>query len=437
MRISIAASILILLLAALFGLPNHQRLVSVREGHAKLVAAAARLGVSIDPSRPDDPVRITKRERDDREADAKRAAAEFIAFAKEMEAMDKEGGPPDEAQQKRMMEFMDRMMSLDSAQLKILIAEVRANKELKDETRQGLIAFSIMTLSNDHPQAALALLTESADLFKEDGMGKHVVSSSLAKWAKDDPLAALEWVRKNSGKFPDLITDDAKRGLISGTAVQDPKLAFKLIGELGLKETSQVISGIMRGAKTSEQRTTTLVALREHLAALTDDKARNEAAGSAISMLASSVAEEGFEAGSKWAASANFSPEELESFANGLNNRSTRSSETGQWVEWIGQSLPAGKGDDHIRNIVRQWTTDDYQAAGKWLAAAPDGPTKNVSIRSYAETVSKYEPETAAQWALTLPPGKDREQTLKRIYQNWPGDDSAAKEAFKEQHGIK
>jgi hypothetical protein len=181
MKISIAASILILLVAALFGVPNHQRLVSVRESHAKLAATAAQLGVSIDINHPDDPVRVTKREREDKEADARAAAVEFIAFAKEMEAMEKKGGPPDEAQQKRVMEIMDRMMSLDPAQLKILIAEVRAAKDLKDETRQGLIGFSIMTLSNDHPQAALALFTESSDLFKESGMGNHVISLCLAE----------------------------------------------------------------------------------------------------------------------------------------------------------------------------------------------------------------------------------------------------------------
>jgi hypothetical protein len=436
MKISIAASILILLVAALFGVPNHQRLVSVRESHAKLVAAAAQLGVSIDPNHPDDPVRVTKREREDKEADARAAAAEFIAFAREMEAIQKKGGPPDEAQQKRIMEIMDRMMSLDPAQLKILIAEVRAAKDLKDEMRQGLIGFSIMTLSNDHPQAALALFTESSDLFKESGMGNHVISSSLAKWAKDDPLAAVEWVKKNSAKFPDLITEDAKRGLISGTAAQDPRLAFKLIGELGIKETSQSINGIILAAKTPEERTATLTALREHLATITDEKTRTELSENAVRRFAHNIADAGFEASARWISESNFTPTELDSLASGLFGY-VKSGETGKWIEWIGEKLPPDKADDRIRNLVNNWTRNDYQAAGKWLTAAPDGPTKNAAIRSYAETVSKYEPATAAQWALTLPPGKDREQTLKTIYQNWPKDDTAAKEAFKQEHGIK
>ena len=436
MKISIAASILILLVAALFGVPNQKRLTVVRQSHAKLVAEAAQLGISLDPSNPADPVRITKRGRGNKEAEAKLAAADYIAFSKEREAIEKNGGPPDEAQQKRIMEIRDRMMSLDSAQLKILITELRASKELKDESSQGFISFSIMTLANDHPQAALALLTESADLMKE---GKHLVSSSLAKWAKDDPLAAVEWVRKNSEKFPDLVTDEAKLGLISGAAMSDPKLAFKLIGELGIKEASSSISGIIEATKTAEDRTAVFAALREHLATINDEAARHNVANDAVHSLASSVASEGFEAGTKWLATANLSPAELESFASGLSS-TDKKGESGQWIEWIGTTLSADKSRDSIRNIVRNWTEDDYQAAGKWLATTPAGPTKNTSIRSYAETVSHYEPETAAQWALTLPPGQDRDETLQEIYDNWPKNDDAAKQAasaFAKEHGLK
>jgi hypothetical protein len=436
MKISIALSVLILAAAAGLGWRDHQRLAAVRERHAKLVAEAATLGIALEPSRPAASVRITKRERENKEVEAKLVAVEFIAFAREMEAIEKKGGPPDEAAQKRLMEFMDRMMSLDSSQLKILIAEVRATRDLKDETRQGLIGFSIMTLSNDHPQAALALFTETSDLFKGEGMSEHLVSSSLSRWAKDDPLAALEWVKINGAKFPDLVTDDVKRGLVTGAAANDPKQAFKLIGELGLKETSQAMSGIMRAARTPEERTMAIVALREHLATLPDEKTRNEQFAHSVSGLAGGLAQGGFESATQWIAEAKLSPSELESLASGLGH-SAKSGETGQWIDWIGEKLPPDKSADNIRRIVRKWTQNDYQAAGKWLAETPGGPSKNTAIRSYAETISEYEPETAAQWALTLPPGKDREETIRRIHSNWPKDDAAAKEAFAEQHGIK
>lgn len=434
MKNPIAASILILLVAALFGVSNHQRLVTIRESHAKLVAAAAQRGVSIDTESPDDPVRITKRDRKNKEADAKLAAEECIASAEE--AMEGKGGPADEAQKERIMEIMDRIMSLDSSQLKFLIAEVRAAKDLSDETRKRLIGFSIMIHCSDHPQAALALFTESLDLFAEDFIGEQVVPSSLAKWAKDDPLAAMEWLKKNSSKFPDSMINDGKLALISVTAAQDPRLAFKFIGELGLEEVHQSISSIASAAKTPAERTATLTALREYLATLPEENAKSELSNAAMGSFASSLARSGFEAGTKWIAEAKFTPAELLSFTGGLQG-SLKGDDNARWIAWIGEKLPPDNAAENIHKFVRNWTRRDYQAAGEWLTTAPAGPTKNAAIRSYAETVSKHEPETAAQWAMTLPPGNDRDQTLKNIYQKWPKDDTAAKEAFTQQHGIK
>ncbi len=436
MRISIAISLLILAVGAAVGWQDHQRLAAVKAEHAKLVAEAGKFGIVLDPANTEGGILITKRERENKEADAKKIAVEFIAFAKEMEAIEKSGNPPDEAMQQKTMAILERMMSLDAAQLKILIAEVRASTDLKNEMRQGLLAFAIMSLAEDHPQAALTVFTETSDLFKDGMMGTHVISSSLAKWAKDDPLAALEWVRKNGEKFPDLVNDQAKRGMISGAAANDPKLAFQLISELGLKDHSDAISSIISVAKTPEDRTATLGALRDYLVTLKDEQSRGNAASNALRELARGVAGEGFEAGTKWIAAANLTKEELKNITSGLSNHA-KPAETGQWIEWLGETFPNGESNHKIRSQVSNWTQSDYQAAGKWLATTPDGPVKNVSIRAYAETISRYEPETAAQWAMTLPPGNERDDTLKEIYSKWPKDDAAAKEAFKQQHGIK
>lgn len=436
MKISTALAVLILALAAGLGWRGHHQLASIRESHAKLIAEAATLGISPDPANPTERVLVTKHaEREDKQAAAKLAAAQFIAFAKKMETLKKTGERPDEAMQKRIMEIMDLMMSLDASQLKTLIAEVRAAGDLKDDTRQELIAFSIMTMANDHPQAALALFTESSDLFKDGGMGNHVVSMALGRWAKDDPLGALDWVRKNGEKFPDLVTEDTKRAFISGVAAQDPKLALQLVGELKLKEATHAFSSIAATAKTPEQRSATLAALREHAATLTNPEERETLAEAAVKTLGFSVAKDGFQAGSQWISNAGFTPKEFDDISGSLTDF-VNPAETGQWIEWLGEKLPAEKAEYRIGGMVQNWTRNDYRAAGTWLANAPDGPTKQAAVRSYAETVAPYDPETAAQWALTLPAGEKRAQTLLRIHQQWPKDDSAGAEAFAKEHGI-
>ena len=81
-------------------------------------------------------------------------------------------------------------------------------------------------------------------------------------------------------------------------------------------------------------------------------------------------------------------------------------------------------------------THQDYLAAGKWLTAAPAGEAKNAAVSTYAETVAEYEPQTAVQWALTLPIGEARKSTLQSIYQNWPKKDAAAAATFAQQYGV-
>ncbi len=42
----------------------------------------------------------------------------------------------------------------------------------------------------------------------------------------------------------------------------------------------------------------------------------------------------------------------------------------------------------------------------------------------------------AVRW-MTLPLGRDRDETLNTIHMNWPKDDPTGKEAFVKEHGIK
>ncbi|RYD42340.1 MAG: hypothetical protein EOP85_11360 [Verrucomicrobiaceae bacterium] len=443
MKFSIALSAIILAIGAVLGWQDHRRLEEVRKGHARLVAEASEAGIMTDGSGKEDGVRVTKREREDKEADARKTAADFIAFAKEMEEIEKKGGQQDEAVQKRIMSFMDRMMALDASQLKILVQEMREAEDLEDETRRGLIGFSIMTLANDHPQTAITLLMESSTdedgVTHIDGVGKHALSTALSKWAGDDPMAALEWLKKASPQQSALLDDNAKEGMICGVAANDPKLAFKLISEMGFTDGVDAVGSIVDAARTPEQRTATLAALRDHLASLPAGGERDRVSEKALRLLIHNAARDGFESGTRWIESAGFTTKELADLGDSGALYGINRSDTGKWVEWLGKNTPE-EGEKGISRLITDWTRNDYQAAGKWLAGAPEGRTKELSIRSYAETVSRYEPESAVQWADTLPPGKGKDTTLKRIYRNWPKNDDASRaaaEAFAKSRGIR
>jgi hypothetical protein len=439
MSYPLVVTVFILVVGAGLGWRGHQRLASVRQMHQQTVAEAAEAGIALNPSRPGESLRLTKRERGDSGVGVQLAAAEFIAFAQDMDAYRSGGGSQhDPAMQKRLMEFMDRMMALSATQFKALIAEVGANKDLPDAIRQDLIGFSITALANDQPQAAIALFSEASGLFSDARIGGRVLAAVLACWAKDDPLAALAWVQHHAGKHAALVTEDTKLGMIAAAAVQYPKFAFKLIGELALNDAAQAVQGVVDGARTAAERSATLAGLRGYLATLTDAAAREATATRALQGLALGSMRGGFESARQWLESVKLTPPELEAFAGGVTPQ-PKSDDNGQWVEWIGNTLAADQAAEKIHGFVSVWTQIDCPAAGKWLSAAADGPVKTAAIRAYAETVASYEPEVAAQWALTLPPGDERDATLRQIYQNWPRPDAAASEAaaaFAKEHGI-
>jgi hypothetical protein len=438
-KISIASSVLILVVAAGLGWRNQQQLTIFRESYAKLKAQAAQLGIPVRSTDATESIQLTKREREDKDAAAKLVAAECIALMKDYQT-DAPGSPQKDARTKHEFELRKLMLAMDAGQLKILISELDAAKGTGRDARLNLFADAVMTMSSHYPQAAIQLFSELPNFFNDDpGIIKgQSLNAAVTAWTKNDPTSAIDWMKKNASKLPTSYTEDINRSLIRGSAMNDPKLAFKLMADLASADSASSISTIISVATTPEERTNVLTALREHLTTLTDEKARNEAADIGLATLAKSLNEDGFEAASQWLTAAKLTQEETLKFVSGLE--STDSNQKSQWLQWIGTALPAEKSADSIRSIVSDWTENDYLAAGKWLTTTPAGPVKNTAIRSYAETVASYEPETAAQWAMTLPAGADRDQTLVNIYRKWPTQDPVAKaaaERFKTTHGIK
>jgi hypothetical protein len=446
MKISIAVALLILVLGAGFGWRDYQHVIAAREIHGKLVAEAARLG--IDGSLTGNSNRVTKHPREDRGASARRFAAEFIALGKELKAVEKSGvDPSDEgAQQRRyqrmsdfnqrMSDFIEIMVSLDSDQMRILLAEIGSDDGLSDEARQHLMEIAMMVLSSRHPQVLLAMATGSSGIAgSSDTSCGHYITASLARWAKDDPEGALEWTRKN----PDFATDDTKLGLIYSVAGQDPVFAFKIIGELGVKVDDYAIQNLVGAAQTQETRSLALAALRGHLGSLADDRMRAERMAKSLGTLCYGVRQEGFESATRWLAEAKLTPEELAAFTKDLGSQLPPVNESKDWIEWLDKTQPSGTGTSCIQVLVWNWADSDFQAVATWLEKAPAGPAKTTAIGAYAEMLSRYQPGTAAQWVTSLPLGPERDATLRTIYRNWPKNNSAAIEAaaaFAKEHGI-
>ena len=437
MKNSLMVALAILALGAVPGFFQQQRLTALREDHRKLAAAAVKLGLPLASSGVATDARLTKRQREDREKRALATGAELMAFARELEAHEKSGGKQDDGFQERVMEMMARLLELDAGQLKRVIGQLRDDQGISGKTRGDLIAFSMMMLADDHPEAAAALYAESSDLLGESMLGGHAISSALSRWAETNPDAALDWLRKNAGQSPEVAGDDAKRGVLAGIALNDPTHAFRVLNELKFEDAGSAIEAIvMTGNENPERRNAILAALRGHLAGIQSDSEREEIAGEALEAFARNSDNEGFDSLSGWLSEAGFTAEEKEHFAGGLSYFTTKD-DTGRWIDWMSGNLPEESLGVPVRELVGEWTQEDYLAAGKWLSGSPDGPAKTAAVEAYAEAVAEYEPQVAAQWAMTLPPGPGRDSTLRAVYQNWPAGDPEGAAAFAREHGLK
>ncbi len=424
--------ILILMIAGLsvLGWRDHRKLAGLREERDQLGARAQELGIPAGASH------ATKRPRPDPVSTSRHAARDFIRQHKQREEILQAGGNP-EASAETSARAFDWMATLNAAQIRVVIGEILDDPDLDDLSRRRLVGRAVGFLSKNDPAGALALFNEFSRHLKDTGIGRETASDSLGALAEENPHAAIAWVRKHADEYPEII-NRAHFALIRNTTHQDPALAFEIIREFAPQRNSGDAEASILSAARPEMRTTAFAAFLDHLATISDDE-RWRIEQRAWAGLARGIVGDGFEAGTGWLATANPDPDALshilDRFGLALSN-SRKDHETGQWVEWVAETLPAAESEKHILDMVRVWTISNHEAAGNWLVAAPEGPVRNLAIRGFAQTVFPHDPETTMLWIDTLPPGHDRTQTLNTIHHNWPKDDLEGAAAFAMEHGI-
>jgi hypothetical protein len=88
-------------------------------------------------------------------------------------------------------------------------------------------------------------------------------------------------------------------------------------------------------------------------------------------------------------------------------------------LEWAG-TLPDGQSKEAaFGGIAREWAGRDVQAAAGWLDTLPAGAAKNAAVASFATRAAPRDPEGATVWAATLPQGSQRSSVLAQTVGIW------------------
>lgn len=432
MRIHLIVSVIIIAIAA--GLNRHfdQRLTAASSERAALSAKAAEFGISAETNRP---TRHAVRPGIDPAVDAHQLARDYLGLMRKT----RNGETPDEATKAAFGKIEATFPHLNATDWKIILTALLDAEDIDKEKRLLISKYWLRQyLAKSNPHAALQFVKEHAATFNDEEGVEAVVSDALRELAKNDPLAAVEWIKKNDAELPVGIKLKFQHAIIYAVASKDPELAFSLISELkfdyGYNQTA--MQRIVATAKTDDERNTTLTALRKFRDANKNDKELSSEAERMVGYFSWGFEETGIKGAKVWIAGSNLTEKELGAFCDELS-RNYDGTEHAEWIEWMSETLPPGLGTSPIMDMISRWTDRDYESAGKWLASAPEGPAKVAAIRGYAWHTFKHDPETAMKWIYTLPPGRDRDETLKTIHMNWSKDDPTGKEAFKMEHGIK
>lgn len=396
-------------LLACFAGHNQWRIATLRGERERLAAEVAEREL------PNKHTRNNGDRGPDRMADVQLVAEELTNHVRETNALG--SGVPDEETRRRMIARMDRLMSLNGAQLKALIKELRVGWTPEDNERERLIAFAIGRLTSDYPQDALDIITGSDEMRdlarrKTNSLSRNWIFKAVQSWADADQVAAERWVRgfEGDGYLAGQMTS-AKAALIFSAAKRDPNQALSLIAKLGLdqKNTADTLA---RGVTSSAQRLDLLAVLRLGRTRESDEGSRRDVFDRNIRFLLMGMSRDrpGFDFATRWIDGSGLSMEEIAPIIHDLP-RSVEPEETGRWVEWLWRKLPADDARKRAGELFGYWARRDSQAAGEWLVTAVDGPAKQHAARVYAEMVFPHDRETAIRWIETLSPdlGGERE----------------------------
>ncbi len=424
MKKPLIISAALIVACALPGLLKQQELAKLKAERDKLSARASNI------------TQLDDRNREENEKQVRDLLFGVVQLSRKLEGISKNGSRQSEEYHKTWSELIGELEKVSSAQFPFVIAELRKESGLSPETMREIIGLAIIQLSTQNPQAALQMMAQHGELLGKGDLRSDVISSSLSSLASQDPQAALDWVAQNAEKYAKLQRDEIHYEIIAATAKNDPRLALKFIRDLKLADPAEALHAIVETSSGSaDERSKILKLVREHLEASSKEGKIEEIRNDAFEAFARNLPEEGIDAMTQWIEKARLTDDEKRRFTNGLTYFATRA-DTGRWIDWVAANLPADQLTGPVSQLVAEWTQQDYQSAGKWLAAAPDSPAKHTAVLAYAQAIAEYEPQVADQWAMTIPPGPVRDEALRAIYRNWPSSDPTGAAAFATKHKM-
>lgn len=105
-------------------------------------------------------------------------------------------------------------------------------------------------------------------------------------------------------------------------------------------------------------------------------------------------------------------------------------------AEWA-MSLPEGRARENaLEESIRAWARIDPTATSEYLAAMPASEAKDSAVQDFARVIVSEDPKSAVTWAASISDPERRERAMVRTAQEWFESDAAAASAWAQTSGL-
>ncbi len=329
---------------------------------------------------------------------AERLKDELVAAYHRLKSLEDSEDPESRLKvEAEVREWVGRLIDLSPKELKRVVKDLLEDAGLAENDRRTLLT-TVLSL------ASTRLSETSAELFiahrEEVGNAPRIFES----WGKSDPVSAFAWLERHREEMGDQYRNSLGQ-LVASSAGRDPALALAGLSKLNGPPRKEAANRLSI-ALDDDERAALLAEL--HRSSVGQDDTREILKGL------------GNGAASNWSSKPDswmndLSHSEAISVAEGISQSEKALDHPDSWLDWMGKSLPPEKVADTAKPLLTKWINEDYEAAGEWINRQPAGDFRNEAAANYARMMAKRFPDTAKDWANSLPEGPDKRRLLEDL----------------------
>ncbi len=280
-----------------------------------------------------------------------------------------------------------------------------ADTKLSAYEREVIRGSALDAYSRRDPKAALEFI---AGL--DSTVRNRVLPNTINELIKDDPDAAIQWMRDEPDGFAKLRAINESSWRLANKA---PLETIELAREIpALKENG--LSSAFRQLAQDD-----LALALESMKAWEGDPSY----GSIISSVASGYASENPEEALKWALSVD-DQHRSNVISNVISNMAGNDPDLAVGaLEQLGLAADDPTYQNAVSNIASNWAYRDPFSAAEWLESVPDSNARNNALASVADRWARIDPVSASEWIAGLPEGTTRDQSAQRLIRRITNED--------------